>query len=96
MFGCAQFGWPVAWALVLGVLGSVHPGVIMAIGTLSARPENRTVGMSLFYTLYYLGGSVAPAEAIGALGLDVRDRDFWRLGLAEIERLVDSLTEEAH
>jgi MFS family permease len=60
MAGSALFGWPVAWALVLGVLGSLHPGVIMAIGTLSARPENRTVGMSLFYTLYYLGGSVAP------------------------------------
>ncbi|MFL5256286.1 MAG: CynX/NimT family MFS transporter [Rhodopila sp.] len=71
MAGCALFGWPVAWALVLGVLGSIHPGVIMAIGTLSARPENRSVGMSLFYTLYYLGGSVAPpfcglvADAVG-------------------------------
>jgi dipeptide/tripeptide permease len=33
----------------------------MAVGTLSARPENRAVGMGLFYTLYYLGGTVAPA-----------------------------------
>jgi len=38
MAGSAMFGWPVAWALVLGVLGSLHPGVIMAIGMLSARP----------------------------------------------------------
>jgi cyanate permease len=37
MAGSAMFGWPVAWALVLGVLGSLHPGVIMAIGMLSAR-----------------------------------------------------------
>jgi oligoendopeptidase F len=49
-----------------------------------------------YIKLLELGGSVSPAEAVGALGLDVRDRDFWRLGLAEIERLVDSLTEEAH
>ena len=60
MVGGALAGWPLAWAVVLGVLGAIHPGVIMAIGTLSARPENRTVGMSLFYTLYYLGGSFAP------------------------------------
>ena len=33
----------------------------MAVGTLSARPENRAVGMGLFYTLYYLGGTFAPA-----------------------------------
>ncbi len=61
MVGGALAEWPLAWAVVLGVLGAIHPGVIMAIGTLSARPENRTVGMSLFYTLYYLGGSFAPA-----------------------------------
>jgi MFS family permease len=33
----------------------------MAVGTLSARPENRAVGMGIFYTLYYLGGTFAPA-----------------------------------
>jgi MFS family permease len=60
MVGGALGGWPLAWALVLGVAGAIHPGVIMAIGTLSARPEHRTVGMSLFYTLYYMGGSFAP------------------------------------
>jgi MFS family permease len=60
MVGGAVAGWPLAWAVVLGVFGAIHPGVIMAIGTLSARPENRAVGMSLFYTLYYLGGSLAP------------------------------------
>ena len=48
-----------------------------------------------YMELLELGGSVAPAEAVARLGMDVRDREFWRLGLAEIERLVDSLTEEA-
>jgi len=61
MAGCALTGAPVAWAVLLGVVGSIQPGVIMAVGTLSARPENRAVGMGLFYTLYYLGGTFAPA-----------------------------------
>lgn len=60
MAGSALSGWPVAWALLLGVVGSIQPGVIMAVGTLSARPDNRAVGMGLFYTMYYLGGTFAP------------------------------------
>jgi MFS family permease len=61
MAGAALSGWPIAWAVLLGVVGSIQPGVIMAVGTLSARPENRAVGMGLFYTMYYLGGTFAPA-----------------------------------
>jgi predicted MFS family arabinose efflux permease len=53
--------WPVGWALLVGVVGGIQPGVIMAVGTLSARPENRAAGMGLFYTIYYLGGTAAPA-----------------------------------
>jgi MFS family permease len=58
---CALTGWPVVWAVLIGIGGSIQPGVIMAVGTLSARPEHRAVGMGLFYTLYYLGGTFAPA-----------------------------------
>ena len=61
MAGSALTGWPIAWAVLVGVVGSIQPGVTMAVGTLSARPENRAVGMGLFYTLYYLGGTFAPA-----------------------------------
>jgi predicted MFS family arabinose efflux permease len=61
MAGSALTGWPVAWAALLGVGGSIQPGVIMAVSTLSARPEHRAVGMGLFYTLYYLGNTFAPA-----------------------------------
>jgi predicted MFS family arabinose efflux permease len=60
MAGTALAGGTIGWALMVGVLGSIHPGVIMAVGTLSARPENRAVGMGLFYSLYYLGGTIAP------------------------------------
>ena len=60
MTGAALVDWPVMFALVIGILGSFHPGVIMAIGTLSARPENRAVGMGLFYSVYYAGGTAVP------------------------------------
>ncbi|HLJ06376.1 MAG TPA: MFS transporter [Acetobacteraceae bacterium] len=59
--GAAVFDWPVTFAVVIGIAGSLHPGVIMAVGTLSARPENRAVGMGLFYSMYYAGGAVVPA-----------------------------------
>ncbi len=52
--------WPLTCAFLVGVVGCVHPSVIMAAGTLSARPENRAVGMSLFYTTYYIGGTAVP------------------------------------
>jgi predicted MFS family arabinose efflux permease len=59
--GTALAGWPVFWSVLVGILGSIHPGVIMAVGTLSARPENRAVGMGVFYSLYYIGGAIGPA-----------------------------------
>ena len=61
MTGAALLDWPIICAVVIGVIGSFHPGVIMAVGTLSARPENRAVGMGLFYSMYYAGGAVVPA-----------------------------------
>ena len=61
MTGAALLDWPVMCAVVVGIVGSFHPGVIMAVGTLSARPENRAVGMGLFYSMYYAGGAVVPA-----------------------------------
>jgi len=59
--GIALTPWPVASAIVFGVIGSLHSPLIMAAGTLSARPENRAVGMGLFYTTYYVGNAIAPA-----------------------------------
>ena len=61
MAGTALTGGPLYWAVLVGVIGSLHPGVIMAVGTLSARAENRAVAMGLFYTVYYLGGTIGPA-----------------------------------
>ena len=52
--------WPLVFGLVFGTLGSVHAGVIVALGTLSARPANQAVGMGLFYTVYFLGVAALP------------------------------------
>lgn len=58
--GPAFADWPLVWGVLFGTVASIHAGVIIAIGTLSARPENRASGMGLFYTTYYLGGTVLP------------------------------------
>jgi predicted MFS family arabinose efflux permease len=58
--GSAVSDWPILWAIVLGVIGQIHPAVIQAVGTLSARAENRAAGMGIFYTVYYAAGTVVP------------------------------------
>lgn len=60
ILGTALAGFPLGWSVFVGVLGAIHPGVIMAVGALSSRPENRAVGMGLFYSVYYLGGTLSP------------------------------------
>jgi MFS family permease len=42
-------------------VASMHAGIIVGWGALSARPENRAVGLGIFYTTYYLGGTIVPA-----------------------------------
>lgn len=58
--GTALAGFPLGWSVLVGVIGAIHPGVIMAVGTLSAKPENRAVGMGIFYSVYYFGGTLSP------------------------------------
>jgi len=59
--GTALAGAPLLWGILVGIVGSIQPGVIIAVGTMSARQAHRAVGMGIFYSLYYLGGAVAPA-----------------------------------
>lgn len=65
--GLAVLDWPLVFGLLFGTAGSVHAGVIVALGTLSARPQNQAVGMGLFYTIYFLGVATFPALC-GAAG----------------------------
>ena len=59
--GPAALDWPLLWGVLFGTAASIHAGVIIGIGTLSARPENRAVGMGIFYAMYYAGGALLPA-----------------------------------
>jgi predicted MFS family arabinose efflux permease len=61
MTGSALTDWPILWAVMLGILGQIQPGVIQAVGTLSARAETRAAGMGIFYSVYYAAGTVVPA-----------------------------------
>lgn len=70
--GIGLAGQPLAWAFLFGVVGAVHPGVIITRGTLSTRAENWVVGMGMFYSIYYATGSVLPALC-GRVGDLTRD-----------------------
>jgi predicted MFS family arabinose efflux permease len=60
LMGIATTAYPVSWAILFGTVGAMQASVIVAAGTLSARPEYRTIGMGIFYTTYYVGGTVLP------------------------------------
>ncbi len=52
---------PILWGVVFGTVAAMHGGLIVELGALSCRPENRAVGMGVFYVTYYVGGAVMPA-----------------------------------
>jgi MFS family permease len=59
--GPAFVDTPIAWAVVFGTVAAMHGGLIVELGALSCRAENRAVGMGIFYVTYYIGGAVMPA-----------------------------------
>lgn len=61
VIGPAFADWPLLWTALFGTIGSLHGGLIIEMGTLSAKPQNRAVAMGIFYTTYYAGASVIPA-----------------------------------
>jgi predicted MFS family arabinose efflux permease len=61
LVGIALSSHSMIWGLLFGTIGALHPGIVIAAGTLSARPQNRAVGMGMFYTTYYIGGAAFPA-----------------------------------
>lgn len=52
---------PIICAVTLGIIGQVQPGVIQAVGTLSARADYRAAAMGIYYSVYYAAGTVVPA-----------------------------------
>ena len=62
-------------SLMFGLLGMAPAGVIMALTTQAMKPENRAVGMGLFFTTYFL--VQAPAPAIAGWLYDLTTDELW-------------------
>ena len=48
-------------SLLFGLLGMAPAGVIMALTAQAMRPENRAIGMGLFFSVYFFIQFLAPA-----------------------------------
>jgi len=64
-------------SLLFGLMGIAPAGVIMALSAQAMKPENRAIGMGLFFTTYFL--VQAPAPAIAGWLYDVTTDAFWPL-----------------
>jgi MFS family permease len=55
--------------IMLGIVFAPAGGLIMALPAQVLRPENRALGMGIFFTIYYLGMGIFPVIAVYALDL---------------------------
>ncbi|MDA1311568.1 MAG: MFS transporter, partial [Proteobacteria bacterium] len=62
-------------SLLFGLMGMAPAGVIMALTAQAMKPENRAIGMGLFFTVYFL--VQAPAPAIAGWLYDLTADEFW-------------------
>jgi predicted MFS family arabinose efflux permease len=62
-------------SLLFGLMGIAPAGVIMALSVQAMKPENRAIGMGLFFTTYFL--VQAPAPAIAGWLYDKTTDAFW-------------------
>jgi MFS family permease len=75
-FTSAYVGIFIAIGIVFGPAG----GLIMALPSQVLKPENRAIGMGIFFTVYYLGMGIFPP--IAGLLLDFTDNPAAPLLLA--------------
>jgi len=72
LFGSAMlllpFGSAIPLIISMGIIGGIPAGSIMAMPAAVLRPENRAIGMGLFWTIYY--GVYASLPALAGLALD--------------------------
>lgn len=52
---------PILWGVIFGTFAAMPGSLIVGLGAMSCRAENRAVGMGIFYLTYYIGGAVMPA-----------------------------------
>lgn len=54
---------PVVWLLLIGVVGVLPAGAIMALPAQCLRPQNRAFGMGIYFGVFYLGMALLPGLA---------------------------------
>jgi MFS family permease len=69
-------------SLLFGLMGMAPAGVIMALTAQAMKPENRAIGMGLFFTTYFL--VQAPAPVIAGWLYDLTAEPFWPMLFAMI------------
>ena len=57
---------PLPWLVLGGLLGGIPAAALVSVPGEFLRPESRSAGMGVFYTIYYAGCAVLPTLA-GAL-----------------------------
>ncbi|MEH6476552.1 MAG: hypothetical protein V7727_12735, partial [Sneathiella sp.] len=62
-------------SILFGLIGVAPAGVIMALTGQAMRPENRAIGMGVFFTAYFL--IQAPAPTIAGWLYDLTLDEFW-------------------
>ena len=62
-------------SLLFGLIGVAPAGVIMALTASAMKPENRALGMGVFFSIYFL--IQAPAPAIAGWLYDLTADAFW-------------------
>ncbi len=62
-------------SLLFGLLGIAPAGVIMALTVQAIKPENRAIGMGLFFTIYFL--VQVPAPTIAGWLYDLSTDEIW-------------------
>ena len=54
---------PLLWVVLAGVLGGLPAAALVSLPAEVMRPESRSAGMGIFFTVYYLGCAVLPTGA---------------------------------
>ena len=62
-FVIPYWGPPLLWIVIIGIFRGGCTGSIMALPSEVLRPENRSVGIGVHSTLYYVGMAIVPPIA---------------------------------
>ncbi len=81
-------------SLLFGLMGVAPAGVIMALTASAMKPENRALGMGLFFSIYFL--IQAPAPAIAGWLYDLTADAFWPILFAAALFLITAVANVAY